>query len=86
MKRYAVEIVPAVRKKLKRVSRTDKERLLTKIESLGGDPRPHGYKDLVGFKNFYRIRVGEYGIIYNIFDDILIVSVVELMTRGTGYK
>ncbi len=86
MERYVVEIVPGVRKILKRLSRTDKDRLLVKIQSLGENPRPHGYKDLVGFKNFYRIRVGEYRIIYNIFDDVLIVSVVELITRGTGYK
>ncbi len=86
MERYVVEVAPVVRKTLKRLSRTDKDRLLVKIESLGDDPRPHGYKDLVGFKNFYRIRVGEYRIIYNIFDDVLIVSVVELITRGRGYK
>jgi mRNA interferase RelE/StbE len=84
--RYTVEIAPAVLKTLKRLSRTDQVRLYAKIESLGEDPRPHGYKDLVGFKNFYRIRVGQYRIIYQIFDNILIVSVVELMTRSTGYK
>ena len=84
--KYTVEIAPAVIRRLKRLSRTDKARLYAKIESLGDNPRPHGYKDLVGFKNFYRVRVGEYRIIYNIFDNILTVSVVELMTRGTGYK
>ena len=84
--KYAVEIAPSVLKRLKRLSRTDQARLYAKIESLGDSPRPHGYKDLVGFKNFYRVRVGEYRIIYNIFDNILTVSVVELMTRGTGYK
>ena len=84
--KYNVEIAPPVLKILKRLSRTDKDRLYAMIESLGDNPRPHGYKDLVGFKNFYRIRVGEYRIIYNIFDDVLIVSIVELITRGTGYK
>lgn len=84
--KYTVEIAPTVLKVLKRLSRTDQIRLYAKIESLGDNPRPHGYKDLVGFKNFYRVRVGQYRIIYNIFDDILTVSVVELMTRGTGYK
>lgn len=84
--RYTVEIAPAVVKKLKRFSRTEQVWLYAKIASLGDDPRPHGYKDLVGFKNFYRVRVGQYRIIYQIFDDVLIVSVVELMTRGTGYK
>ena len=40
----------------------------------------------LGFKDFYRVRVGQYRIIYNIFDNILTVSVVEVMTRSTGYK
>lgn len=84
--KYTVEIAPTVLKRLKRLSRTDQARLYAKIESLADNPRPNGYKDLVGFKNFYRVRVGEYRIIYNIFDNILTVSVVELMTRGTGYK
>ncbi len=84
--KYTLEIAPAVVKTLKRLSRTDQARLYAKIASLANDPRPHGYKDLVGFKNFYRVRVGQYRIIYNIFDDILVVSVVELMPRGTGYK
>ena len=84
--KYTVEIAPTVLKRLKRLSRTDQARLYAKIESLADNPRPNGYKDLVGFKNFYRVRVGEYRIIYNIFDNILTVSVVELITRGTGYK
>ena len=84
--KYTVEIAPTVLKRLKRLSRTDHVRLYAKIKSLADNPRPNGYKDLVGFKNFYRVRVGEYRIIYNLFDDILTVSVVELMTRGAGYK
>jgi mRNA interferase RelE/StbE len=84
--KYTVEIAPAVVKKIKRFPRTDQSRLYAKIASLGDDPRPYGYKDLVGFKDFYRVRLGQYRIIYQIFDDVLIVSVVELMTRGTGYS
>ena len=84
--KYTVEIAPTVLKTLKRLPRTDQTRLYAKIASLGDNPRPSGYKDLVGFKNFYRVRVGQYRIIYNIFDNVLIVSVVELMTRGIGYK
>ena len=58
--RYTVEIAPGVIKKLKRFLRTDQTRIYAKIAALADDPRPHGYKDLVGFKNFYRVRVGQY--------------------------
>ena len=84
--KYTVKVAPAVVKKLKRLSRPDKIRITAKIEALGDDPRPRGYKDLVGFKDFYRIRLGEYRIIYTIFDDILMVTVLEVMTRSKGYR
>lgn len=83
---YTVIITPAVRRKLKRLSRSDKKRVLDKIDSLADDPRPYGYKDLVGYKDFYRIRVGNLRIIYQIVDATLIVTVADLIDRGDGYR
>lgn len=85
MKTYSVEIAPAVRKQLKRIQESQKRKILDKIESLATDPRPYGYKDLVGFKGYYRIRVADYRIIYQIFDAVLIVSVSEVVNRREAY-
>lgn len=85
MKSYRVEIAPAVRKQIKRVPKADKKKILDAIESLGRNPRPNGYKKLVGFSEFFRYRVGDYRIIYQIYDTILLVSVVEVANRRDAY-
>jgi mRNA interferase RelE/StbE len=85
MKTYSVEIAPAVRKQLKHIPTAQKRKIIDKIESLETNPRPQGYKDLVGYKGYYRVRVGDYRIIYQIFDNILVVSVIEVANRRDAY-
>lgn len=55
------------------------------IAGLGDNPRPYGYKKLKG-EEAYRIRVGDYRIIYEINDDIIIVTVVSVGHRKDIYK
>ena len=55
------------------------------IYSLADNPRPQGYKKLKG-RNGYRIRVADYRIIYEIFEDALIVDVINLGQRKDIYK
>ena len=55
------------------------------IYKLANNPRPNGYKKLKG-RDAYRIRVGEYRIIYDIFDDILLVEVINLGHRKNIYE
>lgn len=55
------------------------------IYDLAHDPRPMGYKKLKG-SEAYRIRVGDYRIIYNIFDDMLIVDIIQLGNRKDIYN
>ncbi len=50
------------------------------------EPRPNGVKKLQGEENSYRIRVGDYRVIYDIFDDVLLVSVVDIGHRSKVYK
>lgn len=55
------------------------------IYGLAHDPRPEGYKKLKG-RNGYRIRVTDYRIIYDIFDDMLLVDVIDLGHRKDIYE
>lgn len=59
--------------------------IIDAIESLAEDPRPQGYKKLTG-RDGYRIRVGNYRIIYDIFDTNLIVEIVNVGSRGEIYE
>lgn len=50
------------------------------------EPRPNGVKKLQGEENTYRIRVGDYRVIYDIFDHILLVKIVDVGHRSQVYK
>ena len=54
------------------------------IIALTYNPRPNGYKKLVNRESF-RIRVGDYRIIYDIFDNELIIDVIAIASRGQVY-
>ena len=61
-------------------------RLAPKIDGLAADPRPSGCRKLRGYKDFWRIRVGEYRIVYIIDDDRKMVSVTRVAHRRDVYK
>ena len=55
------------------------------ILALGNDPRPTGCKKLLGEENFWRIRVGDYRVIYQILDRELVIHVIEVGHRRQIY-
>lgn len=55
------------------------------IYALADEPRPHGYKKLKG-RPGYRIRITTYRVIYEIFDDILLIDVIDLGHRKDIYE
>lgn len=83
---YKVEILKGALKQLKKLSSEVQERIQVKIDDLSTEPRPSGVKKLKGKENTYRIRVGDYRILYDIFDDVLLVTVVEIGHRSNVYK
>jgi len=58
----------------------------THLKGLENNPRPYGYKKLIGYSDLYRIRINNYRIIYSIFDDILKVEVINIDHRKQIYK
>ena len=86
MSRYRVEISPAAERQLKKFNRAYKQKILNKIAALGENPRPHGYKHLTDEDNMYRVRVGDYRIIYEIQNKVLLVIVLRVGDRKESYK
>ena len=84
MAKYSVEINKKARKSLDKLSDFIVAPILTAIADLSDDPRPQGYRKLKGRKG-YRIRVGDYRVIYEIFDNILLIEVVDLGHRKDIY-
>jgi mRNA interferase RelE/StbE len=84
--RWQVFIHRKAEKTLKRLHGEMLERSRDAIRSLAEDPRPVGYKKMSGHDNLYRIRVGDWRIIYAIEDNNLIVLVLEVAPRGGVYR
>jgi mRNA interferase RelE/StbE len=82
---YKVKIEKTVQKALQKINEPYFSKLKTAIISLANVPRPHGYKKLKG-RDGYRIRVGDYRIIYNIHDDVLVIEVIDLGHRKDIYE
>lgn len=60
-------------------------RLITAVHDLGTEPRPDGVKKLTASADTYRIRVGDYRIIYNIFDQQLVIEIIKVRDRKAAY-
>lgn len=86
MDSYKVEFTKSAKKALDRIPNTVRNQLAVKIYSLKDDPRPDGCKKLKGEKDLYRIRVGNYRVVYLIQDGRLIVVVVKVGHRRDVYR
>jgi mRNA interferase RelE/StbE len=82
---YEVNLDPKVLKYLVKINEPFYSAIKTEIYNLAQNPRPNGYKKLKG-KQGYRIRVGDYRIIYTIHDKILLVEVINLGHRKDIYE
>lgn len=85
MGKYKVEIKRSAVKEIESLHRKDLRAVLDKIAFLSENPRPHDCKKLSGQEK-YRIRCGDYRILYSIEDDILVVYVVKVGHRKDVYR
>ncbi|MDP9362434.1 MAG: type II toxin-antitoxin system RelE/ParE family toxin [Acidobacteriota bacterium] len=84
---YSVIITKAAAKEIEQIDRrSDREKILDRIRQLSADPRPHGSKKLKGWHERYRLRQGDFRILYEIRDAILIVTVVHVGHRKEVYR
>jgi mRNA interferase RelE/StbE len=83
--RYSLVVRPSVTRDVKGIPTQGLKRILARIEALRDDPRPPGAVKLSGME-YYRVRQGDYRIVYEIQDDILIIIVVKIGHRREIYK
>ncbi len=82
---YKVRIEKAVLKTLEKIDDPFYSKIKNAILKLAENPRPDGYKKLKG-RDGFRIRVADYRIIYDILDDVLLVTVIDLGNRKDVYR
>jgi len=76
--RYRIIIPNPARKQLLKLPEAIQIRVEQAIDALGDTPRPHGVESLKGLPDAYRIRVGDYHIVYAIRDDELLILVIRV--------
>ncbi|MCU1228328.1 MAG: addiction module toxin RelE [Acidobacteria bacterium] len=87
MASYRIVIKRSAAKELESISgKRDRERMVRRIQSLADEPRPMGAEKLAGRGDKYRILQGDYRILYEIEDDVLIVTVVKIGDRKDVYR
>lgn len=83
---YAIEVGPSAARRLGKLDPPVRRRIQAAVELLAEDPRPPGGKKLVGGDGEWRVRTGDYRIVYEIHDDVLLVLVIALGHRREIYK
>jgi len=83
---YTVEVKPPARKELEALPDHVLSRVVRKLEALAGDPRPARCKKLKGYKDQWRVRVGDWRVVYVIDDAAKVVSVTRIAHRREVYE
>ncbi len=82
---YRIIIPKLVQKQLDDLPQKQRKRLISGIRLLADEPRPSGVKKLKGYDKTYRIRVGDYRIIYNIEDQEKLILILNSIHRKDAY-
>jgi len=83
---HRVRFTPRADRELRKLPREAQVRVGKRIDALADDPRPRQAKPLHGtLKGRWRLRVGDYRVIYEIHDNVLVVLVVAVASRGGAY-
>ncbi len=83
---YQIVFERSAEKDLKKLSSEVRPRAVTAIQALAKNPRPAGSRKLVGTESDWRIRVGDYRILYEIADEIRIVRINRIRHRRDVYR
>ena len=89
---YIIEFTSKAEKDLGKLPKQTIARILEKIDKLADDPRPSGYKKLTDFHvsdapdELYRIRIGDYRVIYAIEEEIITITIVKVAHRKEVYE
>ena len=84
--KYQIDFKPSAARELRKLSKDIARRISIKIESLAENPFPHSYTEMKGSKNYYRVKVGDYRIIYTVEHGELLILVVTIGHRCEIYR
>jgi len=83
---YKIAWKNSARRELKKISREVIPKILETVETLAINPFPAGVRKISGSEHTYRIRVGDYRIVYNVISSILVIEVIRVGHRKDIYR
>ena len=83
---YAIQFKPAALRQLEKLPRDLQKRIASKIQALRNDPFPSGCKKLFGESDTWRVRVGDYRVIYRVRRGVLLILVINIGHRRDVYR
>ncbi len=83
---YQIEWKKSALRELKHLDRQVVPRIVASVDSLSTQPLPAGVRKLQGSQRTYRIRVGNYRVIYGLYESRLVVEVVRIRHRKNAYR
>ena len=86
MKRYRIELKPSAAKSLDKLPADLQKRIVRALDVLADNPRPSGVVKMAGDDDLWRLRVGDFRIVYEIHDDVLLVMVLRIGHRREVYR
>ena len=85
-RRYRIEFKPSAEKSLAKLPTGLQKRIVRAVELLAATPRPHGVVKMAGDENLWRIRAGDFRVVYEIHDRVLLVMVLRVGHRREIYR
>lgn len=83
---HEVRLKPSAERVLRKLPAAIRSRIASRLDQLSSNPRPSGCEKLGGVDDLYRVRVGDYRVVYQISDEALVVLVVTIGHRGDVYR
>jgi len=83
---YDIRIKPSAIKEIERLQPEIKNRIKSKIEKLKEEPRPSGVRKLSDYEDIYRIRIGDYRVIFQINDQDRFIRILAVRKRDEAYR
>jgi mRNA interferase RelE/StbE len=86
MASFSIQWRSSTRKDLRKLPPREVQRVLVAVESLAEEPFPHGSEKLSGAEHAYRIRIGDYRVVYQVLTDSRIVEIERVRHRKDVYR
>ena len=83
---YEIYFKKSAVKELKKIPKKDQTSITAAIKALASNPHPQGHKKLIGDNITYRIRIGNYRVIYDLYDTKLYIEIIRIRHRKNAYR